>query len=147
MPAFTDYSMKNRTYRYYEGKALYPFGYGLTYGDTRALSVTADRKEARVLVRNDGRETEDVVQLYVKDTASPDAPVNPVLCAFQRVHLAEGEEKEITLKLPARAFQVCNEQGQWVPGSGKWTLFASFGQPDERTQELTGKIAASCIIE
>ncbi len=147
MPAFTDYSMKNRTYRYYEGKALYPFGYGLTYGDTRALSVTADRNEARVLVRNDGRETEDVVQLYVKDMASPDAPVNPVLCAFQRVRLEEGEEKEITLKLPARAFQVCNEQGQWVSGSGKWTLFASFGQPDERTQELTGKKAASCVVE
>ena len=133
--------------RYYQGKALYPFGYGLTYGDTRALSVAVDGNEAKVLVRNDGRETEDVLQLYVKDMASPDAPVNPVLWAFQRVHLAEGEEKEITLKLPTRAFQVCNEQGAWVPGSGKWTVFASFGQPDERTQELTGKKAASCVVE
>ena len=147
MPAFTDYSMKNRTYRYYEGKALYPFGYGLTYGDTKVLFVTADETEARVVVRNDGRETEDVLQLYIKDMASPDAPVNPVLCAFRRISLNQGEEKEITLKLPARAFQVCNEEGKWIPGSGKWTLYASFGQPDERTRALTGKKAASCVSE
>ena len=147
MPAFTDYSMKNRTYRYYTGKALYPFGYGLTYGDTKALSVTSDGKEAKVLVRNDGRDTEDVLQLYIQDMASPDAATNPKLCAFQRIHLAEGEEKEITLPLPARAFQVCDEEGEWIPGSGKWTLYASFGQPDARTQELTGNKAASCVIE
>ena len=147
MPAFTDYSMKNRTYRYYEGEALYPFGYGLTYGDTKATAVSADRKEAKVTIRNDGRETEDVLQLYIKDAASPDAPRNPVLCAFQRVHLNEGEEKTVTLALPARAFQVCNEEGQWVSGSGRWTLYASFGQPDPRTEALTGKKAVSCIIE
>ena len=147
MPAFTDYSMKNRTYRYYTGKALYPFGYGLTYGDTKVLSVTAGKQEARVTLRNDGRETEDVLQLYIKDMESADAAVNPVLCAFQRVHLNQGEEKELVLSLPERAFQVCNELGQWIPGSGKWTLFASFGQPDQRTQELTGKKAASCVIE
>ena len=147
MPAFTDYSMKNRTYRYYQGKPLYPFGYGLTYGDTKAVSVTGDQEEVKVTVRNDGQETEDVVQVYVKDMVSPDAPVNPVLCAFQRVHLEQGEEKEITLELPKRAFQVCNEQGQWIPGGGKWTVYASFGQPDARTQELTGKKAVSFVIE
>ena len=147
MPAFTDYSMKNRTYRYYTGKPLYPFGYGLTYGDTKAVSVRSQGDEVKVVVRNDGRETEDVLQVYVKDMASEDAPVNPVLQAFQRVHLNQGEEREITLKLPARAFQVCSQEGQWVPGSGKWTIYASFGQPDARTQELTGKKAASCIVE
>lgn len=147
MPAFTDYSMKNRTYRYYTGKPLYPFGYGLTYGDTKAVSVCNHGDTVKVVVRNDGRETEDVLQVYVKDMASEDAPVNPVLQAFQRVHLNQGEEREITLKLPARAFQVCSQEGQWVPGSGKWTVFASFGQPDARTQELTGKKAASCIVE
>lgn len=147
MPAFTDYSMKNRTYRYYTGKPLYPFGYGLTYGDTKAVSVCNHGDTVKVVVRNDGRGTEDVLQVYVKDMASEDAPVNPVLQAFQRVHLNQGEEREITLKLPARAFQVCSQEGQWVPGSGKWTVYASFGQPDARTQELTGKKAASCIVE
>lgn len=147
MPAFTDYSMTNRTYRYYTGKPLYPFGYGLTYGDTSAVSVTADRAAAKVVVRNDGVATEDVVQLYIKDEASPFAPVNPVLCGFQRVALAAGEEKEVTIPLLGNALKVCNDEGEWIDGSGKWTLYASFGQPDARTEELTGKKPASCTIE
>ena len=146
MPAFTDYSMKNRTYRYYTGKPLYPFGYGLTYGDTSVVSLTADINAAAVTVRNDGMDTEDVLQLYLKDMASPDAPENPILCGFRRVALAQGEEKEIIIPLNPDAFRVCNAEGQWIPGSGKWTLYAAFGQPDARTEELTGKKAVSCTI-
>ncbi len=147
MPAFTDYSMHNRTYRYYTGEPLYPFGYGLTYGDTQALSVTADKQSATVRVINHGAATEDVVQLYIKDVSSPDATVNPKLCGFRRIFLAQGEEREITLPLPASAFRVCNDQGEWTSGSGRWTLYASFGQPDKRTEALTGKKAVSCTIE
>ena len=147
MPAFTDYSMKNRTYRYYTGKPLYPFGYGLTYGDTQVTAVTADKQTAKVKVVNRGAATEDVVQLYIRDVTSPDATPNPKLCAFQRVSLAQGEERELTIPLPAAAFRVCNEAGEWVDGSGKWTLYAAFGQPDARTEELTGKKAAACTIE
>ena len=146
MPAFTDYSMQNRTYRYYTGKPLYPFGYGLTYGDTSVVSLTADKNAAAVTVRNDGMDTEDVLQLYLKDMASPDAPENPILCGFRRVALAQGEEKEIIIPLNPDAFRVCNAEGQWIPGSGKWTLYAAFGQPDARTEELTGKKAVSCTI-
>ena len=146
MPAFTDYSMKNRTYRYYQGKPLYPFGYGLTYGDTSVVSLTADKNAAAVTVRNDGMDTEDVLQLYLKDMASPDAPENPILCGFRRVALVQGEEKEIIIPLNPDAFRVCNAEGQWISGSGKWTLYAAFGQPDARTEELTGKKAVSCTI-
>ena len=146
MPAFTDYSMKNRTYRYYTGKPLYPFGYGLTYGDTSVVSLTADKNAAAVTVRNDGMDTEDVLQLYLKDMASPDAPENPILCGFRRVALVQGEEKEIIIPLNPDAFRVCNAEGQWISGSGKWTLYAAFGQPDARTEELTGKKAVSCTI-
>ena len=147
MPAFTDYSMKNRTYRYYTGKPLYPFGYGLTYGRTCVVSVNADKTSAAVTVRNDGVSTEDVLQLYLKDMESPFAPENPILCGFRRISLAQGEEKEIVIPLNPDAFRVCNEAGQWIPGSGKWTLYAAFGQPDDRTEELTGKKAVSCTIE
>lgn len=146
MPAFTDYSMANRTYRYYTGKPLYPFGYGLTYGDTQVLSLTATHEAATVKVCNHGTSTDDVLQLYVKDMASTDAPVNPVLAGFKRIHLAQGEEREVTVPLNPRAFQVCNQDGQWVSGSGEWTVYASFGQPDERTRELTGKEAVSVKI-
>ena len=147
MPAFTDYAMTDRTYRYYTGTPLYPFGYGLTYGDTSVVSLTADRTRAQVTVRNDGAATEDVVQLYMKDQGSPDAPTYPVLCGFARVALARGEEKTLTLPIDPKAFTVVNAAGQRLPGSGHWTLYASFGQPDARTAELTGKQPAVCEIK
>ena len=146
MPPFTDYTMRERTYRYYTGKPLYPFGYGLTYGDTRATAVTADRAAARVTVRNDGADTGDVIQLYIRDNASPDAPVNPVLCGFQRVFLKQGQELEVEIPIDPKAFTVVNARGERIDGSGSWTLYAGFGQPDSRTEELTGKACVSCRI-
>ena len=53
----------------------------------------------------------------------------------------------IQIDLPASAFQVCSDEGVWHRGSGRWDLYAAFGQPDPRTQELTGKSAAHCVIE
>ena len=146
MPPFTDYTMRERTYRYYTGKPLYPFGYGLTYGDTRATAVRADRAAARVTVRNDGADTGDVIQLYIRDNASSDAPVNPVLCGFQRVFLKQGQELEVEIPIDPKAFTVVNARGERIDGSGSWTLYAGFGQPDSRTEELTGKACVSCRI-
>ena len=146
MPPFTDYTMRERTYRYYTGKPLYPFGYGLTYGDNRATAVRADRAAARVTVRNDGADTGDVIQLYIRDNASPDAPVNPVLCGFQRVFLKQGQELEVEIPIDPNAFTVVNARGERIDGSGSWTLYAGFGQPDSRTEELTGKACVSCRI-
>lgn len=147
MPDFRDYSMENRTYRYYNGTPLYPFGYGLTYGDTRVISVSADRQAAKVVVRNDGRATEDVVQLYIKDDTSALAPTHPVLCGFLRVHLDAGEEKALNIPLGKNALTVVQEDGTRIPGSGSWTLYAGFGQPDSRTEYLTGKQCVCCHIE
>lgn len=143
MPDFTDYSMKNRTYRYYTGTPLYPFGYGLTYGDVAVTGLTADREMAYVTVENRGRATEDVVQLYIRDNGSADAPRNPILCGFLRVALEEGESKLMMIPIDPKALTVVREDGQRVPGSGSWTLYAGLGQPDERTAELTGKTAVS----
>ncbi len=147
MPDFTDYSMAGRTYRYYGGTPLYPFGYGLTYGKCSLVSLDADKNEARIVVRNDGaRETDEVVELYLHDEGSPLAPKNPALCAFKRVHLAAHEEKTLKLPLVAEAFTVVDESGKRVPGSGTWKLYAGFGAPDKRTEELTGTKALSVGI-
>src|SRR5699024_5602772 len=82
LPPFTDYAMAGRTYRYFTGEVLYPFGYGLTYGDCHVTGASACPPDAagiplRVTVRNDGAETDDVLQIYVKpqDTrwAAPNA--------------------------------------------------------------------------
>ena len=109
--------------------------------------LTADRTQARVTVRNGGaRDTEEVLQLYLRDEASPFAPPNPVLCGFRRVFLAAGEEKSLSVPLGEQAFTVVNDAGEHVPGSGRWTLYAGFGGPDARTEALTGRKALSVPI-
>ena len=143
MPDFTDYSMKNRTYRYYTGTPLYPFGYGLTYGDVNVTGLTADRTAAAVTLENRGAATEEVVQLYIHDNGSADAPTNPILCGFQRVFMGEGEVKTVTMPIDPAALTVVNDAGERIPGSGSWTLYAGLGQPDDRTAQLTGKKALS----
>ena len=147
MPDFTDYSMKNRTYRYYTGKPLYPFGYGLTYGDVEITDLHANRNCAYVTVENRGRATEEVVQLYIKDETSADAPLHPILCGFLRVSLDKDEAKQLMIPIDASALTVVNEKGQRIPGSGNWTLYAGLGQPDSRTEELTGKKALSVKLQ
>ena len=140
MSDFTDYSMAGRTYRYYQGTPLYPFGYGLSYGKCSILDVRADGSTACVKVRNDGEvETDEVIELYLHDEDSPDATPNPVLCGFKRIRLKAKEEEEFSLTIDPNAFTVVDDEGKRIPGSGKWKLFAGFGAPDERTEELTGR--------
>ncbi len=147
LPAFTDYAMAGRTYRYYGGTPLYPFGYGLSYADMSLSGLSADRSEAKLRIQNRSPfAAEEVVQLYLKDEASPDAPPNPVLCGFLRVRLEAGESREVTIPLEARAFTVVTAAGERIPGSGRWTLYAGFGQPDSRTEELTGKACLSVAL-
>ncbi len=147
MPAFTDYAMAGRTYRYYMGEPLYPFGYGLTYGDCAVTGLTADRNQVVVTICNCGmRDTEDVLQLYLHDEKSADVPPNPVLCDFKRVYLGAGEEKQVTVTIDEKAFHVVNDRGERVPGSGSFRLYAGFGGPDARTAVLTGRNALSVPI-
>jgi len=147
MPSFEDYSLNNRTYRYYTGTPLYPFGYGLTYGDVRVTALSADHTEAAVTAVNKGSiATEEVLQLYIRDTGSADAPTNPILCGFLRAALAPGEEKTFRIPIAPEAFTVVNEKGDRIPGTGPWQLYAHTGQPDARTEDLTGKKAAMAVI-
>ena len=147
MPDFTDYSLENRTYRYYSGTPLYPFGYGLTYGDCYAESVTGDKNGVQVTAANRGAvDTEDVLELYIRDEGSSLAPANPVLCGFKRVKLAAGERKTFDMTISPQAFTVVTEDGERIPGSGPWTLYAGFGGPDQRTRFLTGNASARLSI-
>ncbi len=147
LPEFTDYSMKGRTYRYYQGEPLYPFGYGLTYGGCEVTGLEADRTQAVVTVRNQGtKDTGEVLQLYLHDEESPFAPPNPVLCGFKRIFLAAGEEKKVSVPINDLAFTVVTDEGKRIPGSGHVSLYAGFGGPDARTEALTGKKALSVPI-
>ena len=133
MPDFTDYSMKGRTYRYYEGEPLYSFGYGLSYAKCEVTGLEADHECEKVRVRNTGaRGTDEVVELYIRDEGSPFAAPNPILCGFQRIHLEAGEETVVQIAIHPDAFTVVDDGGRRVPGSGSWTLYAGFGGPDPR---------------
>ncbi|MDE6846791.1 MAG: glycoside hydrolase family 3 C-terminal domain-containing protein [Lachnospiraceae bacterium] len=155
MPDFEDYTMKGRTYRYMTGEALYPFGYGLTYGDVAVESVVISAKDdvsrdvsLQVEAVNRGsRETEDVLQIYVKDSESEFAVPNHSLCAFARVSLLPGEKKQITMKVSGQAFCAVNEEGRRIFDSRKYILFVGTGQPDKRTEKLTGKQSVRVDVE
>ena len=147
LPAFTDYAMTNRTYRYYTGTPLYPFGYGLSYAQIELTALTADREKAELTVRNFSPfAAQEVIELYLRDKDSPDAPCNPILCGFLRVCLKAGEEKRVSIPLDPRAFTVVDAAGERLPGTGNWTLYAGFGQPDPRTRELSGKTCLNTEI-
>lgn len=151
-PEFTDYRMAGRTYRYMERKAQYPFGFGLTYGDVSVteaeVSAITDKKDeygfpgvtVKVTVENKGaRDTDDVVQIYVKNTQSKHSVKNPALCAFKRVHVKAGKCARTELTIEGRAFTVVNDQGERLKDGANFDLYVSTAQPDERSVELTGK--------
>ena len=144
---FTDYSMANKTYRYYAGKPVYPFGFGLTYSDIHAESIKFEDGKAVVSVRNSGtRDAEDVLQLYIRDTGSPLEVSNCRLCGFKRIFLKAGETAEFIIEPGDRAFTLTDNDGERVPGSGKYRLWAGFCSPGETGEALTGHAMASTDI-
>lgn len=156
MPEFTDYSMQGRTYRFCTREPLYPFGYGLTYGDTEVVRAEAEAGFAAAqqsgvtvtaTVENNGEvPTEDVVQVYLHVEGTPEEVTNPRLVAFQRVSLGAKETKTISLSVPASAFAVIKEDGRSAYEGNAAILSVGFGQPDERTQALTGKHSQQIIL-
>lgn len=151
LPEFTDYSMAGRTYRYFEGDVLYPFGYGLTYGSCRAvgpleLDFADDGAYARVRVENTGdMDTREVVQVYI-DSKSQYAPRNPALCGFLPVFLRAGESAVFSVKLGAHAFEIVDDEGVRRQDGHEFTLYAGLGQPGARTEALTGEKCVSASV-
>ena len=147
LPDFTDYSMKNRTYRYAEGNILYPFGYGLTYSKTVCSDLSfADGKATVTIENKGGYETDEVVQFYIKDT-SEDAVPNHSLCGFRRVHLAKGEKKTVSVNISRRSFEAVHEDGSREICGSEFTLYAGISQPDELSCKLTGTDTVSVQIK
>lgn len=150
LPDFEDYSMVNRTYRHLENNVLYPFGYGLTYSKIKCHSLEFDKTtlKAKVKVENIGDfDTDDVVQLYIKDLESKWAVRNHKLCAMKRVHLVKGESREVEFLISKDAFEIVDESGKQYKDSNKFILFAGVSQPDPLSEQLTGVKCVSYSIE
>ena len=137
LPPFTDYDMKGRTYRYFTGKPLYPFGYGLSYtkfafsGLTLSAPVlkAGDKLGVDVTVRNTGkREGDEVAQLYLSFPNVPGTPLR-ALRGFTRVHLAAGESRKVHFDLDPRDLSSVTEAGDRVVAAGDYRLSVGGGQP------------------
>lgn len=148
LPDFTDYSMKGRTYRYMEQDALYPFGYGLSYTSFAYSGLKLEKEvlsageplKIHVTVENTGsRDSDEVVQCYLRDEeASVEVP-KWSLCAFTRIHLKAGENREVDLTIRPESTNTVLEDGRRVIEPGAFTLYVGGSQPDKRSHELTGR--------
>ena len=138
LPPFEDYSMQNRTYRYFKGDVRYPFGYGLSY-TTFSFSEcpvdttlsTGKKTLYRVNVTNTGKRAGDeVVQLYVSHQSNKNK--RQPICAlkgFKRVFLQPGETKEVTFELSPKELALVNQQGELLQQAGHVDVYIGGGQP------------------
>ncbi len=153
LPAFTDYSMQGRTYRYMQTEALYPFGYGLSYTTFAytdvALSSPVVGEEGitvKAVVTNMGsRDGAETVQVYVK--AVREATPNAQLKAIRKLSLQAGQSQEITIALPASAFALYDTQGINRVEAGNYHVFVGGAQPDGRSEALTGQKIPPLSVE
>jgi beta-glucosidase len=145
LPDFEDYSMKGRTYRYFSGTPLYPFGYGLSYttfsySDLKvptAPVAAGSPVVAEVTVTNTGKKAGDeVVQLYISFPGVPGAPLR-ALRAFQRVHLEAGASQKVSFELKDRDLSMVTEAGDPILAEGQYSLSVGGGQPQSGVQVLT----------
>jgi len=136
LPAFEDYAMKGHTYKYFKGKPLYPFGFGLSYSNFRYndLKVTAlpsGSYRVSVDVTNTSQKAGDeVVQVYVSNPADTDGPVRS-LKGFRRVNVGAGTTSNVTFELPRDSFASFDDAGAKITKPGEYRVTVGGGQ--ERT--------------
>ena len=155
LPPFSDYSMANRSYRYFKGTPLYEFGYGLSYttfayskihlstntlkaGDT--LTVEADLKNSGA------RAGDEVAELYLTPPHTNVSP-NLALAGFKRVHLAPGETAHLTFKLDPPTLSQVDEQGVRAVTAGSYSISLGGSQPADTRQSKTGSATTSFTIQ
>ena len=153
LPSFEDYSMKNRTYRYFTGQPLYGFGYGLSYTtfayDNLNLPLSDVKAGDPVTIEADVKNTgkipgDEVVELYLTQPKGYETPVRE-LAAFQRIHLERGESEHVRLTIDPRTLAQVDEKGTRVVVPGEYTVSIGSTQPGTSASVLTGsfKIAGS----
>ena len=139
LPPFEDYSMANRTYRYFQGTPRYPFGYGLSYTsfayspvECVPLVKTGDSVDVKVRVKNTGGvDGDEVVQLYVIHPQDGQKRI-PLyaLKGFKRIHLKKGEERSVVFSLSPEELALTDEKGNWIERPGMVRLYIGGGLPE-----------------
>lgn len=155
LPPFDDYSMQNRTYRYFKDDPLYPFGFGLsytkfTYSDLK-LSNTKIKKDesvnAEVTVTNIGKiKSDEVVQLYLTHLSGGKAIPLYSLKGFKRIHLAPGASQKVQFTITPEMMELVNNDGTEVLDPGKIRISIGGTLPSERSKELGAAKPVSTLL-
>ncbi|HTC54070.1 MAG TPA: glycoside hydrolase family 3 C-terminal domain-containing protein [Steroidobacteraceae bacterium] len=147
LPSFEDYSMKGRTYRYFQGEPLWPFGYGLSYTRFQYGAMTLPQAPvtageplnvAVTVTNSGGLAGDEVVQLYLKFPDIPGAP-NRALRGFQRIHLAPGATQKVEFHLAPRDLSMVTDTGEIIVAQGQYTVSVGGGQPDTAAPSSSGR--------
>ena len=147
LPDFKDYSMENRTYRYFKGTPLYSFGYGLSYNKVSYQAAELDHDKGQIgdsfvlstEVTNQGQlEQLETVQVYVKDMEASCRIPNWQLRGIKKVKLMPGESKRVEFILKERDFAIINNEGKCVVEPGLFQVSIGGHQPDAQSNKLLG---------
>ena len=153
LPDFLDYTMKNRTYRYFKGEPLFPFGYGLSYtsfeyGKPTLMQVKSKKRVSKASdyrlmfsLQNTGkREGTEVAQVYIKRIDDVDGPIKS-LKAFKRVSLEAGERQMVSIDLPRKSFEGWDAQTNTIRVvSGTYQVFVGGSSADAAKAKIEVKI-------
>ena len=136
LPDFEDYGMTGRTYRFFQGEPLYPFGFGLSYTTFEYGEARVKGRSLIIPVSNTGSvDATEVVQLYVRKADDAEGPLK-TLRGFTRVEIPAGETVEVSLPLTEETFLAWSEEKQnMVPVKGKWELL--YGGNSHDVKSLT----------
>jgi beta-glucosidase len=140
LPAFTDYSMTNRTYRYFSGTPLYAFGHGLSYttfnfksGKLQSKKIAANgTAKVSFTLKNSGKlDGDEVAQVYFRHVNSKEPQPKLALCGFTRVHLKHGESSKVTVEIPAERLRYWDtDKKQYVVEPGDYEILVGAASDD-----------------
>jgi len=151
LPDFEDYSMVNRTYRYFTGTPLYPFGYGLSYTTFKYSDVQTEKQtdgsvKVQVRVINTGKtDGDEVVQLYVANERDFVTPIR-ALKGFKRIHLAAGESKVLAFALSAKELSLVDRYGSMIPMKGEVLISVGGEQPSDVALKVNKCVQKNIIL-
>jgi beta-glucosidase len=155
LPHFEDYSMHGRTYRYFDGAPLYPFGYGMSYTTFKYSNLklpttpvkAGDPLTAEVTIANSGSKPGDeVAQLYLSFPDVKGAPIR-ALRGFKRVHLDAGASQAVQFELRPRDLNMVTEDGDPIIAAGKYTVSVGGGQPKTSAATVSGEFSVDGTLK
>ena len=154
LPAFDDYSMTNRTYRYFKGDPLYPFGFGLSYTTfkysdmhlSKSIIAKNEALRAEATITNTGKyKGDEVIQLYIVHEGIGYAPLQ-ALKGFQRITLSPGQSRGISFTISPELLKVVDDRGNSIFAPGKVKIIIAGSSPSKRNEELGAAEASQAVL-